>query len=190
MRTSPTRRLPLRCDTHTLLLGRDCCRGRRHRRHRHDIVGPRRRRQGHLERRERVALDAEEEASVAAERVDEGRLGVRRRDLGGRQCFGQRGEQFLRGWRAAELLRQNVERRDESAKLSARGAAPRDHSERRRCGAFRRRSLSNPALLLNDFNFKTMSTTNPISIPTMPTNKSTTFGPEPFSHLEQYMLEV
>ena len=66
----------------TLLLGRDCCRGRRHRRHRHDIVGPRRRRQGHLERRERVALDAEEEASVAAERVDEGRLGVRRRDLG------------------------------------------------------------------------------------------------------------
>ena len=65
----------------TLLLGRDCCRGRRHRRHGHNVFGPRRRREGHLERRERVALDAEEEASVAAERVDERRLGVRRRDL-------------------------------------------------------------------------------------------------------------
>ena len=66
----------------TLLLGRDCCRGRRHRRHGHNVFGPRRRRQGHLERRERVALHTQEEASVAAERVDEGRLGVRRRDLG------------------------------------------------------------------------------------------------------------
>ena len=63
----------------TLLLGRDCCRGRRHRRHRRG-VGPRRRRQGHLERRERVALHAQEETPVAAERVDERRLGVRRRE--------------------------------------------------------------------------------------------------------------
>ena len=69
------RRLSPMIPTSTLLLGRDCCRGRRHRRHRHGVVGPRRRRQGHLERRERVALDAEEEASVAAERVDERRLG-------------------------------------------------------------------------------------------------------------------
>ena len=60
----------------TLLLGRDCCRGRRHRRHGHNVFGPRRRREGHLERRERVALDAEEEGPVAAERVDERRLGV------------------------------------------------------------------------------------------------------------------
>ena len=73
--------------------------------------------------------------------MDERRLGVRRRDLGRGQCFGQRGQQLLRGWRAAELLRQHVERRDESAKLSARGAAPRDHSERRRRGAVGRRPL-------------------------------------------------
>ena len=66
----------------TSLLGRDCFRGRRHRRHGHNVFGPRRRREGHLERRERVAFDAQQEASVAAERVDEGRLGVRRRDFG------------------------------------------------------------------------------------------------------------
>ena len=70
----------------TLLLGRDCCRGRRHRRHRHG-VGPRRRRQRHLERRERVALHAQEEGPVAAERVDEGRLGVGRRySAAGQAC--------------------------------------------------------------------------------------------------------
>ena len=121
--------------------GRDR-RGRRRRRHLwHDVAGPRRRRQRDLERRERVALDAQEEGPVAAERVDEGRLGVRRRDLGRGQCVGQRGEQLLRRRRAAELLRQNVERRDEGAELSARGAAPRDHSERRRRGAGGRRPL-------------------------------------------------
>ena len=115
----------------TSLLGRDCFRGRRHRRHGHNVFGPRRRREGHLERRERVAFDAQQEASVAAERVDEGRLGVRRRDLGRGQGFGQRGQQLLRRRRAAEFPREHVERRDESAKLSARRAAPRDRSERR-----------------------------------------------------------
>ena len=81
--------------------GRDCCRGRRHWRHRRG-VGPRRRRQRHLERRERVALDAQEEGPVAAERVDERRLGVRRRDLACKQDATEPCETFsikvVAGW--------------------------------------------------------------------------------------------
>ena len=94
-----TRRLEANTNDYS---GRDRC-GRRRRWHLwHEVAGPRRRRKGQLERRERVALDAEKEASVAAERVDERRLGVRRGDLGG-QCVGQRGQQLLRGRRAAPV---------------------------------------------------------------------------------------